>query len=151
VSYVDALMIRDLHQNKHPLPFVPGTEVTGTVSAVRPGSRFTVGDRVAALVWDGGHAEVAVADESETFPLPDGLDPVTVAACLSVYLTSGLALRERAALRTGETLLVLGAAGGTGLAAVDLGHELGARVIAAASTPEKLALASAAGADALID
>ncbi|KAA3628698.1 MAG: NADPH:quinone oxidoreductase family protein [Proteobacteria bacterium] len=151
VSYVDSMMIRDLHQNKHPVPFVPGTELTGRVVAAHPGSRFAEGDRVAALVWDGGHAEYAVANENEVFALPEGLDPVTVAACLSVYLTSGLALRHRAGLQQGEMLLVLGAAGGTGLAAVDIGHALGARVLAAASNPEKLALADQRGAEWLIN
>jgi NADPH2:quinone reductase len=109
---------------------------------------LAIGQRVAALVYDGGWAEVAVADASEVFPLPTGVSSETVAASLSVYLTAYLALTDVAQLQSGETLLVTGAAGGVGLGAVEIGHVLGAIVVACASTEEKLAVAQQFGADA---
>lgn len=152
VSFADTLMIRDLHQNKHALPFVPGMEVAGTVSAVGEGvETMHPGDRVMALVYDGGYAERAVAKASDVFPLPQSIDFVTAAALSSVYLTSHIGLRWEARMEKGETLLVLGAAGGVGLAAVALGKAIGARVIAGASTAERLATAKRAGADDLIN
>lgn len=152
VCFADTLMIRDLHQNKHDLPFAPGMEVAGRIVALGEGVEgVAVGDRAMALVYDGGHAERAKALASETFPLPDAVDDVTAAAMCSVYLTAHCALAFDARLAKGENLLVLGAAGGVGLAAVQVGKAMGARVIAAARGQEKCAAAKAAGADAVID
>ena len=148
VSFVDTLMIRDLHQNKHPVPFAAGMEVAGRVSVVGEGvGGIEVGDRVAALVYDGGHAERATAQASEVFSLPDDVSTATAAAMLSVYLTSYLALVQGARLGDAETLVVAGAAGGVGLAAVEIGKALGARVIAVASTEPKRQIALDHGAD----
>ena len=151
VSFADTLMIRDLHQNKHELPFAPGMEVAGRVAETGAGVEgFSPGDRVMALVYDGGHAERAVAPAAETFPLPDGVSMPAAAALGAAYLTAHAGLFWEARLQPGETLLVLGAGGGTGLAAVEVGKALGARVIAAASTAEKCALARERGADAVV-
>lgn len=152
VSFADTLMIRDMHQNKHELPFAPGMEVAGRIAAVGEGVEgFATGDRVMALVYDGGHAERAKALASETFKMPDGASDEAAAAMCSVYLTAHCALAFEARLAEGETLLVLGAAGGVGLAAVEVGKALGARVIAAAGGEAKTAAAKAHGADAVID
>lgn len=148
VSFADTLMIRDLHQNKHALPFAPGMEVAGTVAAVGDGVLgFGPGDRVMALVYDGGYAERAVAPAAETFCIPDAMDAATAAGLCAAYLTSHGALVWQARTQPGEKVLVLGAAGGVGLAAVEVAKALGAEVIAAASSAEKLALAAAHGAD----
>lgn len=152
VSFADTLMIRDMHQNKHDLPFAPGMEVAGTITALGADvSDFIVGQRVMALVYDGGYAEQAMALATETFVMPDGVADEAAAALCSVYLTAHCALAFDARLGPGETLLVLGAAGGVGLAAVEVGKALGARVIAAAGGPEKTAAAAVHGADAVID
>ena len=151
VSFADTLMIRDLHQNKHALPFAPGMEVAGRVMETGVGVEgLSAGDRVMALVYDGGHAEYAVAPAAETFPLPDDVSMTAAAALGAAYLTAHAGLFWEARMEAGETLLVLGAGGGTGLAAVEVGKALGARVIAAASTAEKCALAEARGADAAL-
>ncbi len=151
VSFADTLMIRDLHQNKHTLPFAAGMEVAGRVAETGAGAEgLAPGDRVMALVYDGGHAERAVAPAAETFPLPDTVSMATAAALGAAYLTAHAGLFWEARLQAGETLLVLGAAGGTGLAAVEVGKALGARVVAAASTAEKCALAARRGADAVL-
>jgi len=151
ISYVDVLMVRNLHQNKHELPFAPGMEVAGVIAELGPGvTGFEIGQQVAALVYDGGHARLAKARASETFALPQGCDPVRAAALLSVALTAELALTERARVQAGETVLVGGAAGGVGICAVQLAHWRGARVIAAASDAERCAFACAAGADAAL-
>lgn len=152
VSFADTLMIRNLHQNKHALPFAPGMEVAGVVSALGEGvSSLAVGDRVIALVYDGGYAEVATALIEDVFPLADEIGMDQGAAISSAYLTSDAALRWEARLGEGETLLVLGGAGAVGLAAVELGRAMGATVIAAASSPEKRALAKEHGATHVID
>ena len=151
LSFVDTLMVRNLHQNKHSLPFAPGMEIAGHIVTAPLNTRFKPGDRVAALVYDGGLAEFARANLAETFLLPESLPATTAAACLSTYLTAGIALFDRAELRKGEAVLVLGAAGGTGLAAVDIAHNIGAVVIAAASSSEKLDVAKQAGADIRIN
>ena len=152
VSFADTLMIRDMHQNKHPLPFAPGMEVAGRIAATGAGvTDFKPGDRVMALVYDGGYATQAKAAATETFPLPEGVSDAAAAALCSVYLTAHCALAFEARLQPGETLLVLGAAGGVGLAAVEVGKALGATVIAAAGGAEKTAVATAHGADAVID
>ena len=147
-SFADSLMIRDLHQNKHTLPFAPGMEVAGEIIGLgKDVSGLKIGDRVMALVYDGGYAERAVAPATETFRIPDSMEAGTAAAMCASYLTSHGALVWQARTEPGERVLVLGAAGGVGLAAVEIAKALGATVIAAASTPEKLALAAAHGAD----
>ena len=152
VSFADTLMIRDMHQNKHELPFAPGMEVAGRIAAVGGGvTGLAVGDRAMALVYDGGFAAQAKALATETFPMPDGINDAAAAALCSVYLTAHCALNFEARLSKRETLLVLGAAGGVGLAAVQVGKALGAKVIAGAGGPEKCAAAIASGADAAID
>lgn len=151
ISYVDVLMVRNQHQNKHAIPFAPGMEVAGRVIAAGEGVRgFAPGQMVAALVYDGGHAAFALASADETFPLPEACDPVRTAAVLSVALTAEISLVNRANVRPGETVLVGGAAGGVGLSTVQLAKWHGARVIAAASTPERCAVALEAGADAAL-
>ena len=153
VSFADTMMIRDMHQNKHPTPFAPGMEVAGRVAGLGPGVEgFAIGDRVMALVYDGGYAASVNARASETFPIPHaGVADATAAALCSVYLTAHCALTFEARLAVGETLLVLGSAGGVGLAAVEVGKALGAKVIAAAGGPEKTRVAAEHGADAVID
>lgn len=152
VSFADTLMIRDMHQNKHELPFAPGMEVAGRIAALGEGvTGMAVGDRAMALVYDGGYAARAKSLASETFPMPDGVDDAAAAALCSVYLTAHCALAFEARIQPGETLLVLGAAGGVGLAAVQVGKALGAKVIAGAGGPEKCAAAKASGADVAID
>lgn len=152
VSYVDTLIIQNLHQVKHELPFSPGREVAGRIQALGEGvSGPTVGDRVAAILDKGGYAEFALAPAGETFSCPEGCDMVAAGGHMSVYLTAWLALKERAALVPGQRVLVLGAGGGTGLAAVDIASRFGAEVIAAASSDAKLALAKARGAAHLIN
>ncbi|WP_151638118.1 MULTISPECIES: NADPH:quinone oxidoreductase family protein [Noviherbaspirillum] len=152
VNFPDTLIIENRYQLKPDLPFSPGAEVAGLVQAVGVGVRaFRPGDRVIAVPGYGGYAEQTLAREEDTFALPDGIDFPDAAAFLIAYGTTHYALQERAALRPGETLLVLGAAGGTGLSAVELGKLLGARVIAAASSDEKLALCREHGADEVIN
>ncbi|HUG73131.1 MAG TPA: NADPH:quinone oxidoreductase family protein [Steroidobacteraceae bacterium] len=152
VNFPDALMVAGKYQSDLLPPFIPGGECAGTVLAVGAEVRdIAVGARVIALCGHGGFAERVVADAGRIVPIPDGMDFVPASAFLVTYGTAWHALKQRARLRDGETLLVLGAAGGVGLAAVELGKALGARVIAAASSAEKLALAMAHGADATIN
>lgn len=152
ISYVDALMVRNKHQNKHELPFAPGMAVAGVVADCGSGvTGLASGDRVMALVYDGGLAEFALAPQAETFPIPADLGFENAAALANGYLTPHAALRWEAQLEPGETLLVLGAAGTVGSAAVAIGAAMGATVIAAASSDEKLALASASGATHLVN
>ncbi len=147
VNFPDGLMVQGKYQTKPPVPFVPGSELGGVVRAVGEGvSGFAVGDRIVAFSGTGGFAEQAVVPAPQAFPVPAGADLVVASGMLITYGTSYHALKDRAALKLGETLLVLGAAGGVGLAAVELGTLMGARVIAAASTDEKLALAREYGA-----
>jgi len=152
VNFPDSLIIRGLYQIKPPLPFSPGSEAAGIVDAVGAGvERFRPGDRVAAMTTWGAFAEQVVVEADRCFALPDAM-PLDIASGFTmVYGTAIHALRQRAQVRPGETLLVLGAGGGVGLAAVEVGKRMGARVIAAASSAEKLALAQAHGADLLID
>jgi NADPH:quinone reductase len=148
VNFPDLLIIQDLYQYKPPRPFAPGSEVAGIVDAVGEGvEHVRVGDRVLLSPARGGMAEKAVGPASNCWKIPDAMPFDEAAALLMTYGTSQHALKDRAALRSGETLLVLGAAGGVGLAAVELGKAMGARVIAAASSVEKLALARDRGAD----
>jgi len=152
VNFPDTLMIQGRYQTKPPLPFTPGFEVAGVVKKVGAGvTSAKVGDRVTAFVNWGGFAEEVVADASMLVPIPQGMDVTTAAAFLITYGTASYALQDRAHLRPGETLLVLGAAGGVGLAAVELGRLLGARVIAAASSDDKLAICKEHGAHAVIN
>lgn len=147
VNYPDVLMVRDQYQFKPPRPFAPGGEVAGEVVDV--GSRavgFKKGDRVIGSVSVNGMAEFVAADAARSFPMPDGMPFDHGAAFFTTFGTSYHALKQRARLIAGETLLILGAAGGVGLAAVQLGKTMGARIIAAASSSEKLALAKDHGA-----
>lgn len=151
VNFPDALIVQKKYQVQPPLPFVPGTEVAGMVDAAGEGVNLAKGTRVVAFVGTGGFAEYACVNAAQTIPLPAGVSDEVAAGFTMTYATSHHALADRARLRAGETLLVLGAGGGVGLAAVELGKLAGARVIAAASTDEKLAACHAAGADALIN
>jgi len=152
VNFPDTLIIEGKYQFKPDLPFAPGSDVAGIVTRVGEGVTQTrVGDHVLCVLGWGGFAEEVVVDESSLIPLPQTFDFVTAAAFALTYATSYHALKDRASLRPGETLLVLGAAGGVGLAAVELGHLLGAKVIAAASSDEKLAVCRRYGADEIIN
>ena len=152
VNFADAIMIAGNYQTRPAHPFAPGLEVAGEVAALGPGcERLAVGDRVMAILWWGGYAETAVARETETFLVPGGMSDVEAAAFPTAWVSSHVAIRWQADLKAGETMLVLGAAGGVGLAAIECGKALGARVIAAASSPERLALAARHGADEGID
>jgi len=152
LNFPDVLMAQGLYQVKPPLPFSPGTEMAGVV--VETGvdvQGFKAGDRVIAMPGWGGFAEECAVDAGRLMPLPEGMDFDTGAAFLYTYETSLHALRDRGRLQAGETLLVLGAAGGVGLAAVEIGKAMGARVIAAASSEDKLALCKERGADEAIN
>ena len=152
VNFPDTLIIEGKYQFKPEFPFAPGGEVAGIVREVGEGvTHIKPGDTVFALTGWGGFAEGVLADAYKTFPMPPGMDYNTAAALMYTYGTSYHALKQRANLQPGETLLVLGAAGGVGLAAVTLGKLMGARVIAAASTDEKLALCREYGADETIN
>src|SRR5436190_10978676 len=148
VNFPDVLIIQNKYQFKPPLPFSPGSELAGVVKAVGADvSQWRPGDRVIAFTTYGAFAEEVKVEAARLLPLPERMDFVTGAAFLLTYGTSDHALRDRAALRTGETLMVLGAAGGVGLAAIEIGKALGARVIACASSDEKLAVCRSHGAD----
>lgn len=152
VNFPDTLIIENRYQFKPALPFSPGGEVAGTVKQVGEGVQgFAPGDRVIAVCGWGGYAEEVCTVPEKLVTLPEGIDMEAAAALVITYGTSHYALKDRAAIQPGETLLVLGAAGGTGLSAVELGKLMGARVIAAASTDEKLALCKAHGADETIN
>jgi NADPH:quinone reductase len=145
-------MVAGSYQTKPALPFSPGLEAAGIVAACGDGvTRFKPGDRVMAILAHGGLAELAVAPEAETFAIPDRMSFDEAGAFPVAYISSHVALRWQARLEPGETLLVLGAAGGVGLTAVEIGKAMGARVIAAASTAEKLAVAGERGADELVN
>jgi len=152
VNFPDVLIIQKKYQIQPPLPFSPGAEVAGDVISVGAGvSHVKVGDKVVSFCGVGGFAEEVIAPATVTMPMPPGV-PYALAAIFSLaYGTSWHAVRDRAVLQVGETMLVLGASGGVGLAAVEIGKAIGARVIAAASTDEKLAICKAHGADALIN
>ncbi len=152
VNFPDILITRGQYQFKPALPFSPGGEVAGVVRAVGSGvTSLKVGDRVASTMLHGGYAEQAVVPEQMAVKLPDAVSFEVGAATLLTYLTTYHALVDRAALRSGESLLVLGAAGGVGTSAVELGALLGARVIAAASSADKLAFCREHGATEGID
>lgn len=152
VNFADTLVISGQYQVKPPLPFIPGWEVAGEVIEVSTGDNSRkVGQRVIAICEAGGLAEEVVVPTAMTFPIPDDMDYVTAAAFPIAYGTSHIALDHRAHLKAGETLLVLGASGGVGSTAVEIGKLMGATVIAAASSPEKLQVPQRFGADHLID
>jgi NADPH:quinone reductase len=153
VNFPDTLIIQGKYQFQPPMPFTPGSDVAGVVAALGEGvTSVAMGDRVAGFTGAaGGFAERAACDADKLIPLPAGVDFMTGAAFGLTYSTSYYALKDRAYLRPGETLLVVGAAGGVGLAAVELGTVLGARVIAAASSDEKLAVCRERGAAEVIN
>ena len=152
VNFPDVLIIQNKYQFKPPLPFSPGSELAGVVKEVGAGvAGFKPGDKVIAFTTYGAFAEEVKTEAARLLPLPEGMDFVAGAAFLLTYATSDHALRDRAAMRAGETLLVLGAAGGVGLAAIEIGKALGARVIACASSEDKLAVCREHGADATIN
>jgi NADPH2:quinone reductase len=148
VNFPDVLLIQDKYQFKPPLPFAPGGEIAGVVKQTGEGvTAIKPGDLVIASIGTGGFAEEALADAARCIPMPATLD-FDVASCFFIaYGTSWHALKDRAGLKAGENLVVLGAAGGVGLAAVEIAHAMGARVIAGASNDEKVALARRHGAD----
>ena len=150
VSFPEVLQTRGEYQVKPPLPFVPGSEVGGVVRSAPDGAGVAPGDRVAAFCMLGGFAETAVAPEFFTFPLPDALDFAQGAALILNYHTAYFSLKLRGRLAEGETVLVHGAAGGVGTAALQVARGLGARTIALVSTDEKEAVAREAGADEVV-
>jgi NADPH2:quinone reductase len=152
VNFPDILIIENKYQVKPPLPFSPGCEAAGVVEQVGLNvDRFKPGDRVMAITGYGAFAEKVVVPADRLVSIPTGMDQITAGAFLFTYATSDHALRDRGALKAGETLLVLGAAGGVGLAAVEIGKAIGATVVACASTDDKLAVCREHGADAAIN
>jgi NADPH2:quinone reductase len=152
VNYADSIMVAGKYQTRPPFPFSPGLETAGVVArAGAAATRFKAGDRVMATLGWGGLAEQAVAKESETFAIPAGMSFEEAGAFPIAYISSDVAIRWQGRLEPGETLLVRGAGGGVGLTAVEIGKAMGARVIAGASTAEKLAVAREHGADDLVN
>jgi NADPH2:quinone reductase len=150
VSFPEVLQTRGQYQMKPPLPFVPGSEVAGVVLSASDGASVKPGDRVAAFCALGGFAETAVAPEFFTFALPDVLDFAQGASLILNYHTAYFSLAMRGRLKEGETVLVHGAAGGVGTAALQVAKGLGARTVAIVSTPEKQRVAEQAGADEVV-
>lgn len=152
VNFPDGLLVQGLYQMKPLLPFIPGTEVSGTISAVGAKvSHLAVGMRVAAVTMLGGYAEQVAVNSAQVMPIPDFLSLEAASALFTAHATAHHALEQRAQLQPGETVLVTGASGGTGLAAIQIAKAMGATVIAAASTEEKLAVCQQNGADILIN
>jgi NADPH:quinone reductase len=152
VNFPDTLIIQNKYQYKPQLPFSPGSECSGIVKAIGEGvTRFRIGDRVMAVTTYGSFAEEVCTDESRLLEIPEGMDFPTAAAFTLTYGTSAHALLDRGDLKAGETLLVLGASGGVGLAAIEIGKALGASVIACASTSDKLEVCLEHGADETIN
>ena len=152
LNFPDLLIVQNKYQMKPPLPFVPGSEYAGVVQAVGENvTHLQVGQSVACLSGTGGFATHTIAPAALCMPLPAGFPFVDAAAFIMIYATSHHALADRAQLKPGETVLVLGAAGGVGTSAIQIAKALGARVIAAASTDEKCALCRSIGADATIN
>lgn len=152
LNFPDGLQIQGKYQFQPPMPFTPGSEVGGIIKSVGPELKgFAVGDRVMATPGIGGLAEQVLVKADGLRAIPDNMDFRTAAGFAMVYTTSYYALKQRAQMRPGETLLVLGASGGVGLAAVELGKLMGARVIAAASSDEKLAFVNRLQPDALLN
>jgi NADPH:quinone reductase len=151
-NYVDLLVIGGKYQFLPECPFIPGKGPAGVVAAIGPGvTSFKVGDRVLAMAEQGGYAEYVAVPEAQCYRLPDTMSFVEAAATALVYDTAWFALRERARYQAGETVLVLGATGGVGLASVQLAKALGAKVLAGVASPDKVAIVTAAGADAILD
>jgi NADPH2:quinone reductase len=151
LNFFDLLQIQGKYQTRAPFPFTPGAEVAGVVDAVGPGvTDLATGDEVMAFA-SGGYAEYSTADSFRTFPIPDGMDPVKAAAMPVVYHTAYFALKQRTHVREGETLLVHAGASGVGMAAIQVGKALGARVIATAGEPAKLEFAMHQGAERAIN
>ena len=152
VSFMDQLLVSGLYQMRPPLPFVPGTEASGVVVAVgEKVTQFAPGDRVACSSWTGGYAERMIAKESKSVRLPDGVAFEAAATVLHNYGTAYYGLVERARAQRGETAFITGAAGGVGLAAVDLGRHLGLRVIAGVGSDDKAALVRGYGASDVVN
>ncbi|MEP7704699.1 NADPH:quinone oxidoreductase family protein [Paraglaciecola sp. 25GB23A] len=152
VNFPDGLLVQGLYQMKPPRPFIPGGEVAGVISQIGEGvSHLKVGMRVIALCMLGGYAEKVACPATHVLPIPDAIPDDEAAALVTAHATAHHALKQRAQIKPGETLLVTGAAGGTGLAAVQIGKLMGATVIAVCSTQEKLDVAKANGADILIN
>jgi NADPH:quinone reductase len=152
INFPDVLMIQGLYQHRPELPFIPGFEAAGVIAEIAPDIvGIRVGDKVIARMRTGAYAEEAVVPAGQLTPLPAGFSFAEGATFLVAHISAYHGLKTRAAIAPGKTLLVLGAAGGVGLAAVQLGKALGARVLAAASSPEKLQAASRHGADGTID
>jgi NADPH:quinone reductase len=147
VNFADVLMVGGTYQTRPALPFTPGLEAAGRIAYAPHGSGFRKGDRVVAFLWYGGYADQAAAAASETFAIPPAMSFETAAALTSAYASAALAVIHVGRLAPSETLLVRGAGGGAGSAAIEIGKAVGARVIAVASTPEKLAHARDRGAD----
>ncbi len=151
VNFPDALLVKGLYQARPPTPFVPGMEVVGVIQELGSEvTRFSVGDRVAALCRYGGWAELAKCDQNSAIAIPSNANGDEISALLCGYGTAHHALKQRAALKSGETLVVTGASGLTGLAAVQIGKAMGAKVIAIASNQEKQELAKNSGADVVL-
>jgi len=151
INFPDSLIIKDMYQMKPPRPFSPGGEISGTVAALGEGvSGWQVGDRVIAGIGAGGLREQVVVPAARLFKVPEGIDLVQASALLMTYGTTIHGLKDRGDIKAGETVLVLGAAGGVGLSAVELAKAYGARVVAAVSTQEKGEVAKKAGADEIV-
>ncbi len=151
INYPDVLIIEDKYQFKPPRPFAPGSEIAGTIAELGEGvTGWAVGDRVIAMIGNGGLAEKVVAHAAALYPLPEGRSFAEGASLILTYGTTIHALHDRGHIAAGQTLLVLGAAGGVGLAAIELGKAFGATVVAAVSSDEKAAAAKQAGADATL-
>ncbi|GAA6184657.1 MULTISPECIES: NADPH:quinone oxidoreductase family protein [Alteromonadaceae] len=152
VNFPDGLLVQGLYQSKPDFPFIPGGEVAGVISEIGEGvSHLKVGSRVIALCTLGGYAEKVAVPATHVLPLPDEIPDEEGAALVTAHATAHHALKQRANIQPGETLVVTGAAGGTGLAAVQIGKAMGAKVIAVCSTQEKLDIAKQNGADILIN
>ncbi|MEP4888821.1 MAG: NADPH:quinone oxidoreductase family protein [Aliiglaciecola sp.] len=152
VNFPDGLLVQGLYQIKPDFPFIPGGEVAGVISEVGEGvPHLKVGSRVIALCMLGGYAEKVAVPATHVLPLPDEIPDDEAAALVTAHATAHHALKQRANIQPGETLVVTGAAGGTGLAAVQIGKAMGAKVIAVCSTQEKLDIAKQNGADILIN
>ena len=152
LNFPDILIVQNKYQHKPALPFVPGSEYAGVIEAVGPGvTHLKVGQNVACLSGTGGFGTHTLAPAALCMPLPAGFSHVDAAAFIMIYATSHHALVDRALLKAGETVLILGAAGGVGTSAIQIAKAMGARVIAAASSDEKCALCKSIGADETIN
>lgn len=152
VNFPDALMVQGLYQEKPPFPFVAGAEVAGVISAIASDvTNYKIGDEVIAFIWRGGFAQACVADSHSIMPLPKGMSFDMGAAFMLTYATSLHALKDVGNLQEGETIAILGASGGVGSAAIEIAKAMGAKVIACASSAQKLDLCQSVGADELIN